>query len=113
MLAARVGLGALGVVSRITLRCVPRFTLHRRDEPRPLEETLDRLDEHVDGNDHFEFWVFPYTRTALTRTCRRSDEAPDPPPAWRRRMQEDAIENGLLGPDLPRRPRGPAPACRD
>ena len=97
LLAARVSLGALGVVSRITLRCVPRFTLHRRDEPRPLDETLDRLDEHVDGNDHFEFWVFPYTRTALTRTCRRSADPPSPPPAWRRRIQEDAIENGLLG----------------
>jgi FAD-linked oxidoreductase len=96
-LAARVSLGALGVVSRITLRCVPRFTLHRRDEPRPLEETLDRLDEHVAGNDHFEFWVFPYTRTALTRTCRRSAEPPSPPPAWRRTVQEDVIENRLLG----------------
>jgi L-gulonolactone oxidase len=96
-LAARVGVGALGVVSAITLRCVPRFTLHRHDEPRPLGETLDRLDEHVDGNDHFEFWVFPYTRTALTRTCRRSAAPPRPPAAWRRRLQEDAIENGLLG----------------
>jgi L-gulono-1,4-lactone dehydrogenase len=91
-----VSLGALGVVSRITLRCVPRFTLRRRDEPRPLAETLDRLDEHVDGNDHFEFWVFPYTRTALTRTCRRSAEPPSPPPAWRRRLQEEVIENRLL-----------------
>jgi L-gulonolactone oxidase len=95
-LAARVSLGALGVVSRITLRCVPRFTLHRRDEPRPLGATLDRLDEIVDGSDHFEFWVFPYTRVALTRTCRRSTEDPSPSPAWRRRLQEDAIENGLL-----------------
>jgi L-gulono-1,4-lactone dehydrogenase len=95
-LAARVGVGALGVVSAITLRCVPRFTLHRCDAPRPLGETLDRLDEHVDGNDHFEFWVFPYTRTAQTRTCRRSDEPPEPPPAWRRRVQEDWIENRLL-----------------
>jgi L-gulonolactone oxidase len=96
LLAARVSLGALGVVTRITLRCVPRFTLHRRDEPRPLRETLERLDEHVDGCDHFEFWVFPYARAALTRTCRRSDEPPSPPPAWRRRLQEDAVENGLL-----------------
>jgi FAD-linked oxidoreductase len=96
LLAARVSLGALGVVSGITLRCVPRFTLQRRDEPRPLAETLDRLDEHVDGSDHFEFWIFPYTRTALTRTCRRSEEEPSPPAAWRRRLQEDAIENGLL-----------------
>jgi L-gulono-1,4-lactone dehydrogenase len=96
LLAARVSVGALGVVTAITLRCVPRFTLHRHDAPRPLADTLDRLDEHVDRNDHFEFWVFPYTRTALTRTCRRSGEAPTPPPAWRRRLQEDVIENRLL-----------------
>ena len=96
LLAARVGLGALGVVSAITLRCVPRFTLHRHDARRPLGETLDRLDEHVDGNDHFEFWVFPYTRTALTRACRRSDATPSPPPAWRRRLHEDVLENRLL-----------------
>jgi L-gulono-1,4-lactone dehydrogenase len=96
-LAARVSVGALGVVSQVTLRCVPLFTLHRRDEPRPLAETLDRLDEHVEGADHFEFWVFPYTRTALTRTCRRSHEVPAPPAAWRRRLQEDVIENRLLG----------------
>jgi L-gulono-1,4-lactone dehydrogenase len=96
LLAARVGVGALGVVSAITLRCVPRFTLHRHDAPRPLADTLERLDEHVDGNDHFEFWVFPYTRTALTRTCRRSAEEPSPPPAWRRRLQEDVIENRVL-----------------
>jgi L-gulono-1,4-lactone dehydrogenase len=95
-LAARVSVGALGVVSAITLRCVPRFTLHRHDAPLPLAETLDRLDEHVDGNDHFEFWVFPYTRTALTRTCRRSAEEPSPSPAWRRRLQEDVLENRLL-----------------
>jgi L-gulono-1,4-lactone dehydrogenase len=95
-LAARVGIGTLGVVSAITLRCVPRFTLHRHDVPRPLGETLDRLDEHVDGNDHFEFWVFPYTRMALTRTCRRSAEPPSPTPAWRRRLQEDLVENRLL-----------------
>ncbi len=94
--AARVGVGALGVVSTITLRCVPRYTLHRHDAPRPLGETLDRLDEHVDGNDHFEFWVFPYTRTALTRTCRRSVVAPSPPPAWRRTLQENVLENRLL-----------------
>ena len=94
--AARVSLGALGVVSAITLRCVPRYTLHRSDAPRPLAETLDRLDAHVDASDHFEFWVFPYTRTALTRTCRRSDEPPAPPPAWRRALQEDVIENRLL-----------------
>lgn len=63
-LAARVSIGALGVISQVTLRVVPLFTLHRDDELRPLADTLERLDEQVDGNDHFEFFVFP---TAIRR----------------------------------------------
>jgi FAD-linked oxidoreductase len=71
LLAARVGLGALGVISAVTLRCAPAFTIHRVDEPRPIDEVLGRLDEHVDAHDHFELFVFPYTRTALTLTSER------------------------------------------
>lgn len=96
-LAARVSLGALGVIAAVTIQCVPLYTLHRRDAPAPLRETLDRLDEHVDGNDHFEFFVFPYTRTALTRRTRRSDAEPVPAPAWQRWVQEELLENGVLG----------------
>ena len=33
--AARVGVGALGAISAVTLRCVPAFTLHRVDKPLP------------------------------------------------------------------------------
>ena len=76
LLAARVGLGALGVISAVTLRCVPAFRIHRIDEPRPLDDTLARLDEHVDANHHFELFVFPYTRTALTLTSERTDREP-------------------------------------
>ena len=38
--AARVGLGALGVVVAVTLRCVPAFRLHAVDAPQPLEAVL-------------------------------------------------------------------------
>ena len=102
-LAARVSLGALGVIAAVTIQCVPLYTLHRRDAPAPLRETLDRLDEHVDGNDHFEFFVFPYTDTALTRRTRRSDDEPVPAPAWQRWVQEELLENGVLGAHLPYR----------
>jgi L-gulonolactone oxidase len=99
LLAARVSIGSLGIVSTVTLRCVPLYTLHRRDRPLPLRETLERLDEQVEGNDHFEFFVWPYARTALTRTTARSDAAPTPSAiaAWRRRLQEDVVENFVLG----------------
>lgn len=94
-LAARMSIGALGVISQVTLRVVPLFTLHRDDELRPLADTLERLDEQVDGNDHFEFFVFPYGDTALTRTTRRSDEKPRPLPVWKRRIN-DYAENAAL-----------------
>jgi L-gulonolactone oxidase len=96
-LAARVSIGALGVISAVTIQCVPLYTLHRRDEPHPLGETLDRLDEHNSDNDHFEFFVFPYTKTALTRRTRRSLEAPAPTPRWKRYVQEEIVENYALG----------------
>jgi len=97
LLAVRVSLGALGVVSAVTLRCVPLATLHRRDAPEALDDVLDDLDERVAAHDHFELFVFPYTRTALTRATRRSHEAPAPPPRWRRTVEEDLVQNAGLG----------------
>jgi FAD-linked oxidoreductase len=96
-LAARVSIGALGVIASVTIQCVPLYTLHRHDEPLPLADTLARLDEHINDNDHFEFFVFPYSDVALTRRTRRSTEAPSPPPQWKRYVQEEIVENRLLG----------------
>lgn len=96
LLAARVGLGALGVISAVTLHCVPAFTIHRIDEPRPLDEVLGRLDEHVDSHDHFELFVFPYTRTALTLTSERTDRAPRPPGAVEAFLRDVVLENAAL-----------------
>lgn len=78
LLAARVSLGALGVVSAVTLEAVPAFTLHGVDAPAPLEETLDRLDELGAANDHFELFAFPHSRLALTRTNNRTGAPPQP-----------------------------------
>jgi L-gulono-1,4-lactone dehydrogenase len=76
--AARVGLGSLGVIAEVTLRCVPAFTLHGRDAPEPLSQTLERFDELVRANDHFELFVFPHARNALTRTNNRTERPPRP-----------------------------------
>ena len=76
--AARVGLGTLGAIAEVTLRCVPAFTLHAVDAPAPLSDTLARFEELALANDHFEFFVFPHTDTALTRTNNRTGQAPRP-----------------------------------
>ncbi|HEX4669209.1 MAG TPA: D-arabinono-1,4-lactone oxidase [Solirubrobacterales bacterium] len=76
--AARVGIGALGAISAVTLRCVPAFTLDRLDRPRPREEVLDSFQESADANDHFELFTFPYADSALVLERNRT-EAPARP----------------------------------
>ncbi len=95
--AARVSLGALGAISAVTLHCVPAFTIHRIDEPRPLDDVLPRLDELVDANDHWEAFVMPYTRRALTLTSERTDREPRPPGRVQAFVHDVLVENAVLG----------------
>jgi FAD-linked oxidoreductase len=96
LLAGRVSLGALGAISAVTLRCVPAFTIHRIDKPLPLDDVLARLDEHVDSNDHFELFVLPYTRTALTLTSQRTDREPRPAGRAQVLLRDVLLENAAL-----------------
>jgi L-gulono-1,4-lactone dehydrogenase len=96
LLAARVSLGALGAISAVTLRCVPAFTIQRVDRPLPLDDVLARLDEHVDSNDHFELFVFPFTRTALTLTSQRTDREPRPAGRAKVLLRDVLLENAAL-----------------
>jgi len=95
--AARVSLGALGALAAVTLRCVPAFTIHRVDEPRPLDEVLPRLDELVDSHDHWEAFVMPYTRRAPALSSERTDRRPEPPGRVAAFLRDVVLENAVLG----------------
>jgi L-gulono-1,4-lactone dehydrogenase len=69
--AARVGLGALGVIAEVTLQCEPAYALAAAEAPATLDEVLDDLDSLVIGHDHFEFYWFPHTRRVLTKRNNR------------------------------------------
>ncbi|MEU4394009.1 D-arabinono-1,4-lactone oxidase [Kribbella sp. NPDC023855] len=69
--AARVSVGALGVITGLTLQTVPAFLLRAQEMPLPLADVLDGFDSFADGNDHFEFYWFPHTEVALTKRNNR------------------------------------------
>jgi FAD-linked oxidoreductase len=94
--AARIGLGALGVIATVTLRTMPAFSIRRTDSPLPLAETLERLDDLADGSDHFEFYVFPHTDVALLRQSERTDEPPNPRNPVLEFGQEIVLENWAM-----------------
>ena len=94
--AARISLGALGVVTAVTIQAVPAFRLRGIDGPMPLEETLDRLDELVGAHDHFEFYTFPHSPTALLRRNDRTDEPAAPRSALRSYLEDILLVNHTL-----------------
>ena len=91
--AAQVGLGALGVLSTVTLRCVPEYNIHSVQEPRRIDQLLDEFDERCAKNDHFELFWFPHTEWAQAITNTRTSEAP---PANHRRTGFGAYVNDIL-----------------
>lgn len=97
--AARVGLGALGIVTEVTLQCEPLFVLNTRERPMPLEQTLEELPGLVDGNDHFEFFWFPHTSTALTKSGTRLPGDAERRPVGRVQdlLVNEVLANGVFG----------------
>jgi L-gulono-1,4-lactone dehydrogenase len=100
--AARVGLGALGVITAVTLRCVPSFTLAADERPMPVEQVIEQLDTLAAANDHFEFYWFPYGRGALVKRNNRLTAdgraaAPARMPGWRRVWEFEVMENAAFG----------------
>ena len=100
--AARIGLGALGVITTVTLRCVPSFTLLADERPVPVEEVLEQFDALADANDHFEFYWFPYGRKALVKRNNRISAAGAAAagralPGWRRFWEFEVMENAAFG----------------
>lgn len=97
--AARVGLGALGIVTEVTLACVPAFRIEAREEPAVLGAVLTDLDEHVDAHDHFEMFWFPHTDRVLTKHNRRlapGDTSGSALPRWRYLLDDQLLANGLF-----------------
>ena len=90
---ARLGLGALGVVSAITFGVEPAFLLTAREQPMVLDEVLDRFEELTTENEHFEFYWFPHTEGCSTKANNRSAGPASPLPAFKHWLDDDFLSN--------------------
>jgi L-gulono-1,4-lactone dehydrogenase len=96
-MAALVGVGAIGVVTEVTLRCVDAFILHADERPTPLADVLASIDERISTNDHFEFYWMPYTEKTLTKSNNRVPLDDRPRGGFNRWFNDDLLENTVLG----------------
>ena len=59
--AARVSLGVLGVMSEITLKCEPLYTLHVKEGPQDDSEWLPKIKERLKKHDFLRILWLPHT----------------------------------------------------
>ena len=93
--AARVGLGALGVVTEVELQCVPAFRLHAKEGGTSLSAMLPRLQAEADAHDHLDLMWFPHSDRALVKRNDRVGPGEGPPrlTPWRARIDDDLLAN--------------------
>ena len=94
---ARVGLGALGLISTVTLKVVSAFNLAVIEEPMRVDDVLQNLDLHVDSNDHFEFFWVPHTGWALTKRNNRNNLPVEPMSKMSHWYSKTLMENYAFG----------------
>lgn len=70
---ARVGLGALGVITKVRLQCEPAFRLHTLEEPHGFDEALAGWDATIAANDHVDSYWFPHSDVVTVKASNRTD----------------------------------------
>ncbi len=96
-MAARVGLGAFGVITKVTLQVEPAFRLHAVERPATWSETISSFDQWTTEHDHVEFFWFPHTGDCLTKLNDRTQSAPEPVGKFRAWWEDEFLSNKVYG----------------
>jgi FAD-linked oxidoreductase len=95
--AARIGLGALGILVEVTLRCSEAFTLLADERPMALADVMAGIDEWIAGNDHAEFYWYPYTDRAQLKINNKVPDNDRPLSRFRGWLDDDFLSNSVFG----------------
>jgi FAD-linked oxidoreductase len=94
--AARIGLGALGILVEVTLRCVPAFTLLADERPMPLKEVMAGIDDWIPANEHVEFYWYPYTDRAQLKRNNKVAANDQPLSKFRGWLDDEFLSNTVF-----------------
>jgi L-gulonolactone oxidase len=95
--AARVGLGALGVLTTLTFRVEPAFVLEAHERPMSWQELHATFEELVSGNNHVDAYWFPHTDGCSVKTNNRSLDDPEPLSRVRGWVDDELLSNTVFG----------------
>ena len=93
--AARISLGMLGIIVKVTLKVVKAYALQENSFKLSLDEGLQQLTSLKENNRNFEFFWFPYTNTIQVKTLNETTAQLDMN-SKSQSFKKLAIENGLF-----------------
>jgi FAD-linked oxidoreductase len=97
---ARVGLGALGILTTITFRVEPLFLMEASEQPMSWDEAMGSFDQMCDESHHVDMYWFPHTDRMLTKRNVRLDadlSEAEPLSPFRRWLDDDFLSNTAFG----------------
>jgi FAD-linked oxidoreductase len=95
--AGRLGLGALGILTAVTLSVEPAFALHAVEEPMSWGRVVEDFDALASAHHHFEAYWFPHTDRMLTKRNDRTLDAVRPLSRLRSYVDDELLSNTLFG----------------
>lgn len=75
---ASVGLGALGIITEVTLRCVAAFNLRAVETIEVLTDVIADFGNVMRSTDHVEFYMMPGARRCQVKRNTRTDQPAQP-----------------------------------
>jgi len=93
----RVSLGALGVLTEVSLNVVPAFNLRAVEQTMRIDDVLRNFTQLITDNDFFEFYWVPHTKWALTKANNVSTDAIDSPSRFATWYNKMFLENYAFG----------------
>jgi FAD-linked oxidoreductase len=97
---ARVGLGALGVLTTVTFAVEPLFLLEAVEQPMSWDEALGSFDDMVAESHHCDMYWFPHTDRLLTKRNTRLDadvSEAQPVSRFRGWVDDELLSNTVFG----------------
>ncbi|CAG8754777.1 41376_t:CDS:10, partial [Gigaspora margarita] len=72
--ATLCNLGALGIITQVTIQCETAYLLEANQIPVKLNYILDNLDAIVHSAEHIRFWWFPHTDDCIAWKANRTNK---------------------------------------
>ena len=100
--AVAVSMGLLGIISTVTFRCVPAFTLHAQSRGMSLSALIEQFDELHQSNQYLDIKYLPITDNAQVLvinpapiTSGAKVAAPFRKPPWERKIKTSILKRML------------------